>query len=74
MSIGLLSEKDFAARMVARYRELLLRAAGMTSISVDGQQVSYTALENGYATWLAKLNRLNNTRPLVLSIGMTNAQ
>lgn len=74
MSIGMLSEQDFAARMVARYRELLLRCAGLQSINIDGQTVAYADINTQYRLWSSKLARYTNARPRVLSFDLQNAQ
>jgi len=47
--------QTFAEKMVAKYEELLEANAGLASVNVDGQQVSYSDLEAKYGHWLKKV-------------------
>ena len=69
----LMSEADFTRRMVAKYRELLLSAAGLSSVTIDGQVVSYQDLEASYRSWTKKLATLDGTRPQLVSIDLSGA-
>lgn len=66
------SNQAFAEKMVAKYRDLLLQGAGLKSISIDGQSVSYADLEAAYDHWTKKLARLNGSRPIAKSINLEN--
>jgi hypothetical protein len=66
--MNLISEQAFAEKMVAKYRELLLNSAGMKSVTIDGQSVSYADLEAAYDHWSQKLV----SRPLVATINLGN--
>lgn len=70
---ALMSELDFTRRMVAKYRELLLKAAGLQSITIDGQAVSYADLEARYSDWIGRLAQLDGTLNAVLTIDLSNA-
>lgn len=73
MPSPLVSEAAFALQMVEKYRALLLKAAGLKSVSIDGTQVSYADLKSEYDAWLKKLNRLNGDKPCVATINLENA-
>ena len=66
------SDQAFAEKMVAKYRDLLLQSAGLTSISIDGQSVSYADLEAAHDHWTKKLARLSGSRPIAKSINLEN--
>lgn len=68
-----ISEAKFVLQMVEKYRELLLACAGLKSVTIDGQAVTYEQLEQQYAHWHKKLGRINGTRPRVASITLENA-
>lgn len=63
-------ELDFVKSMVCKYRELLIKGAGMQSISVDGQTVSLTDLESKYQVWENKLAVLKGRKPRLSAIKM----
>jgi hypothetical protein len=67
------TEQAFAEKMVEKYRDLLLSAAGLKSITIDGQAVSYADLEDLYDRWSKKLARLNSARPSVVGLDLRNA-
>lgn len=69
----LMTEADFARRMVAKYRDLLLSAAGFQSITIDGQVVSYIDLEARYESWRKKLAKLDGTIASAWTIDLSNA-
>jgi len=66
------TEQAFTEKMVAKYRDLLLQCAGMKTIALDGQSVSYGDLEVAYEHWTKKLARLNGSRPIAASINLEN--
>lgn len=68
-----LTEAQFCGKMVTKYRELLLKCAGLTSITIDGQTTSLAQLETQYDFWTRKLARLNKTRPTVVTIDLRNS-
>lgn len=54
--------QTFAEKMVAKYEELLEANAGLASVNVDGQQVSYSDLEAKYGHWLKKVAQQGRSR------------
>lgn len=69
-----ISDLAFARKMVAKYRDLLEKCAGLKSITIDGQVVNYADLEQQYRGWQKSLARLTNSRPAALTIDLENAQ
>lgn len=67
--LALLTEQQFAEQMADRYRELLVRHAGMKHVQVDGQIVTYTDLEADYDFWSARAGQ----RQRVVGITIENA-
>jgi len=60
----------FAETMLAKYEALLQTAAGLDSVSVDGQSVQYTDIEAKYRYWKRAVAREKGTRPQAASINM----
>jgi len=56
--------------MVTKYQQLLLKAAGLVSTSVDGQQVSVADLETKLKYWEKEVARESGTKPRLSSIKM----
>lgn len=56
--------------MVAKYEQLLLENAGAHSVTVDGQSVTFTDLEERYEKWQRKLAAEQGTRPRVAQIDL----
>lgn len=61
-------DPTFAEQMVAKYQEILLKCAGMTSANIDGRQVALSDLEQKLAYWEAKVAREQGGRPQITSI------
>lgn len=64
----------FARQMVAKYRDLLTKAAGLKSITIDGQMVTYAELESAFRRWQKSVGRLSGSRPTTVTIDLENAQ
>jgi hypothetical protein len=63
-------DPTFAAQMVTKYEALLLQAAGVQSISVDGQNVSVKDLEVAWQFWSNQVAKESGTKPRLSSIKM----
>ena len=59
--------------IVAKYEALLEANAGMKSVSVDGQTITYEDLHKRWEFWKAKAARLKGNRPRVLGMDLRNA-
>ena len=59
---------EHAAVMVAKLQTLLQENVGIESVTVDGQQVTYTKLRADLAYWQGVVDRTNGTRPLAATI------
>ena len=59
---------EHAAVMVAQLQTLLQENVGIESVTVDGQQVTYTKLRDDLAYWQGVVDRTNGTRPLAATI------
>lgn len=66
----LVSEASFALQMVEKYRALLLKCAGLSSVTIDGNVVMYRDLKAEYNAWSKKLARLNGTVSQVSGINL----
>ncbi len=53
----------FADQMVTKYETLLLQAAGLRAVQVDGQSVSYGDLERRHRHWKRIQARERGVRP-----------
>ncbi|HUX01273.1 MAG TPA: hypothetical protein VMY35_09890 [Phycisphaerae bacterium] len=62
-----------AEQMVARFQDLLLANAGVTSVSIDGVSVTYGELERRLAYWERKVGIALGTRPRVSRPRLDNA-
>jgi hypothetical protein len=69
-----ISDLVFARQMVAKYRDMLAKSAGLKSITIDGQMVTYAEIEANYRKWQKSVARLSGSRPLAVTIDMENAQ
>ncbi|MCJ7543971.1 MAG: hypothetical protein MUP47_05300 [Phycisphaerae bacterium] len=58
----------FAEQMVAKYRQLLLENAGLVTINIDGQDVSYADLETKLEHWEGKVAKQRGRAPSVSRI------
>ena len=61
----------FAEQMVEKLEALLLKAAGHSSISVDGQAVTYSDLEAKYNYWKRQVARESGAKPLIADIDLS---
>jgi len=61
----------FARDMVSKYEALLAANAGMRSVSVDGQSVTYDELEKQYEFWVKKAGAEAGTRPRLSKINLS---
>jgi len=61
-----------AETMLAKYDDLLERAAGTRTVTVDGIQVSYDDLEKRHAYWARMAARLKGLRPTAAQIDLRN--
>jgi len=62
---------SFATDMVTKYEGLLATHAGMKSVSVDGQSVTYDELEKQYEFWVKKAGAEAGTRPRLSKINLS---
>jgi hypothetical protein len=61
---------SFAQQMLAKYQALLLKGAGLQSVSVDGQSVSVVDLETKWQFWATKVARETGAKPVQAVIRM----
>lgn len=64
--------ESFAQRMVTKYETLLEANAGLASVSVDGQTVTYTKLQADYQYWLKRLAVSKGLAPVVSRVKLDN--
>lgn len=69
-AISVMPDPTFAEQMVAKYQTLLLSAAGMRSINVDGQVVSVSDLETKWNFWKAEVAKESGSKPRLSVIKM----
>ncbi|CAN5408635.1 hypothetical protein BH11PLA2_BH11PLA2_34520 [soil metagenome] len=67
-----MSDPTFAQQMVSKYQALLLANAGAQSISIDGQSLSLTDLEDKLAYWERKVAIQSGRRPRSFQIYLGN--
>ena len=67
-----MAEATFAQQMVTKLEALLLANAGVRSVNVDGQQVSFDDLTAQYEHWKRKAAAEAGTRPRVAQINLAN--
>lgn len=67
-----MTETEFAQAMIDKYQALMLKAAGMQAINVDGQMTTFRDLEAQYEHWTKKLATLDGSRPRVAQISLGN--
>jgi len=60
----------FAETMLAKYETLLQTAAGLDTVSVDGQSVRYVDVEAKYRWWKREVAREKGERPQAASINL----
>lgn len=63
---------SFAEQMVAKYETLLVKSAGLRSVTVDGTAITYADVEAQYRYWQGIVARQQGTRPVVSSIDLSN--
>lgn len=62
------SEPTFAEQMVAKLEQVLLEAAGLQSVTIAGQVVTYVDLTKQHAHWKAQVAREQGGRPLFIQV------
>ena len=62
----------FAQQMVEKYRTLLADSAGLKSVTVDGQSVTYGDLERLLEHWENKVAAEGGRRPRAASIKLSS--
>lgn len=62
---------SFAEQMVTKLETLLLASAGLKSVSVDGEAVSYADLESRYDYWKSRVSRESGDRPLSATVDLS---
>ena len=68
-----MSTKDlFAEEMVEKYKGLLRDNAGIKSVSVDGQSVSYDDIQKQYNQWKKILDSSTGKKAMVSQINLSN--
>lgn len=60
----------FAEQMVTKYETLLLKAAGLSSVNVDGVNVSYRDLASDYEKWKRRVAQEQGARPRIASVDL----
>jgi len=61
---------SFNEQMVAKFEALLLENAGVQSVTIDGNSVAYTELEERYQFWKKRVQAERGTRPTLTTIKM----
>lgn len=65
---------SFAEQMVTKLETLLLASAGLRSVNVDGETVTYADLESRYDYWKSRVSRESGTRPLSATIDLSGGE
>ena len=61
----------FAEQMVERLEGLMVKAAGLDSITIDGQAVRYTDLEEKHRYWKAQVARESGAKPVASTVDLS---
>ena len=61
----------FAEQMVTKLETLLLSSAGLRSVNVDGESVTYADLESRYDYWKSRVNRESGDRPITATVDLS---
>jgi len=62
----------FAEQMVEKYRTLLADSAGLKTVTVDGQTVTYGELEERLAYWENRVAAESGRRPRAATIKLSS--
>lgn len=63
---------SFATEQVERLETLLAENAGVQSVNVDGQQVTFADLVSQYDYWKSRVAREEGTRPRTFSVDLSS--
>lgn len=63
-------DPTFAEQMVSKYEALLLKSAGLQSVSVEGESMSLADLEGKWEFWKNKVAREGGSKPRIAVIKM----
>lgn len=63
-------EPTFAEQMVAKLETTLLEAAGLQSVTIAGQVVTYAELTKQYEFWKSKVAKEGGSRPVLIEVEM----
>lgn len=63
-------EPTFAEQMVAKLEGLLLQSAGLQSVNVDGEAVTFADLEKRYDYWKGRVASESGARPISATIDL----
>lgn len=61
----------FAEKMVDKYQQLLLDNAGVKSVNVDGQSVTYSDLKADYQSWKNQLDASTGDKALIAQLDLS---
>ena len=68
-----MAEKNiFAEKMVKKYEQLLDENAGVKSVSVDGQSVTWDDLQRQYTFWKKELDKSEGKKPMIQQGNLSN--
>jgi len=62
----------FAEEMVEKYRTLLADSAGLKTVTVDGQSVTYGELEERLRYWESRVGSESGRRPRAATIKLSS--
>jgi hypothetical protein len=62
------ADVDFARQMVERLQAVLLESAGLQTVTIAGQAVSFSQAQAQFEFWKKRLDTLQGTRPRLLTV------
>lgn len=62
---------SFAETMVTKLETLLASSAGLRSVNVAGESVTYDELERRYDYWKSRVARESGTRPIASTVDLS---
>lgn len=65
-----IEELEFAEEMIAKYQAIMLKSAGLRSVSVEGESMSLDDIEAKWTFWKKERNRIKGTKPKIAVIRM----
>ena len=67
-----MAEPTCAETMLAKYETLLQENVGISAVTVDGTEVSYSDIEAAFMKWKRTVAREQGRRPTAAQIKLTN--